>query len=91
MAPGTKRVLKIVVAAVVLVHVAIGIALAGVRYGWWVEKLEPAEISALLRPNDAVFVPEGTGKIEREGIAQTGDADRVGQHDVFGSDPLEVG
>jgi dienelactone hydrolase len=61
MPPGTKRVLKIAVAAVVLVHVAIGIALAGVRYGWWVEKLEPAEISALLRPNDAVFVPEGEG------------------------------
>jgi dienelactone hydrolase len=61
MRPGTKRILGIFVAAVVLIHLAIGVALIGVRQGWWVEKLEPAEISALLRPNDAVFVPEGQG------------------------------
>lgn len=55
------RILKLVVAAIVLVHVAVGVSMLGVREGWWVEKLEPAEISALLRPYDAVFVPEGQG------------------------------
>jgi len=61
MSPRTARILKLVVAGVVLAHVAIGVAMLGVREGWWVEKLEPAELSALLRPNDGVYLPEGEG------------------------------
>lgn len=40
---------------------AICVLLAGVRQGWWVEALPPAEISKLLRPFDRVVLPEGEG------------------------------
>jgi dienelactone hydrolase len=49
----------------VLVVLALALLGAGGTFGhlrgWWVESRTPAELSALLRPHDRIFVPDGPG------------------------------
>lgn len=55
------RVLKIIGGVVLALVVALVLVVYGFVRGWHVDRLEPAELSALLRPFDEVVLPEGDG------------------------------